>query len=123
MVNRAVGRRIPGLELTLMHLANLVRLHPGQLSKRHLDGACVALRYLLEDTRWPSEHERREPSAPRSTIPMDDRPEYRRRCTALAACLAVRYADIGEPAPEILSQWREESGNDTLPEIRRAWRN
>jgi hypothetical protein len=102
---------------------NTVRLHPDQLSVRHLDGACVALRYLLEDTRLPSAQVRQDSSALLSSILMDDRPEVQRLSAILAKPLAARFVDIGEPVPEILSRWRKESINDHLPEIRRVWRD
>ena len=39
-------------------------------------------------------------------------------CCTSAPCLSRTVSEA-----EILSRWREESSSDTLPEIRRAWRN
>ncbi len=123
LVNRMIARKIWGLDLVLIHLANLLRLHPEQLETRHLDGACTALRYLIEDTRLPNAQEHRNFGDTISgPIPIGDRPRYRALSASLATCLAARYADTGEPIPEILGRWREAMNNDALPEVRRAWR-
>ena len=90
LVNKAVVRRMPGLDWTLTHLANLLRLHPEQLEARHLAGLCVALRFLLEDTRLPVAKQPLSHSAPLSPIPVGDRPQYRSLSVALAARLAAR---------------------------------
>ncbi len=122
MVNRTIARKMPGLDWTLTHLTNLLRLHPEQLETRHLDGACTALRYLMEDIRPPSAQERRDlKGAVPGLMPPGERPRYRALSASLASRLYARYADLGKPIPEVLGLWREASRSATLPEVRRAW--
>lgn len=121
LVIRILSYRMPGMELALIHLTNLLRIHPEQLGPGHLDVACRALRYLLEDTRLPNAQEQRDLGEIHGPISIGERPRYRALSASLASHLAARYAELGEPLPEILSLWREAISTDTLPEVRRAW--
>lgn len=123
VVSRTIARKMPGLDRALIHLTNLLRFHPEQLATRHLEGACTALRYLMEDTRLPSAQEHRSPdSAVPSPIAIGDRPRYRTLSASLASHLSARYTDLGQALPEVLTLWRDVSRDETLPEVKRVWR-
>lgn len=122
VVSRTLARKMPGLDTALIHLTNLLRLHPEQLQARHLDDLCNVLRYLKIDTRLPSVQEQRElGSIVDRTIQVSERPRYRVLSASLASRLAAYYSDEDLSVPEILNQWKEASSKDTLPEVRVAW--
>ncbi|QIN78291.1 hypothetical protein GBA65_06940 [Rubrobacter marinus] len=121
LVLRTVARRIPGLETVLPSLSNVLRHSAQALHAEHLEGLCVALRYLLQDTELPDRDSRSGVDTSASPIAVEERPNFRRLSVALAARLKQEFIRRGAQPPEIIESWRTVSLEDPLPEVRRAW--
>ena len=119
LINRTVSRRQPGLGSALDNLAIIVKGVPEILDEDRLDSLCVALEYLLEETKLTSNQE--QESQHTSPIQVDDRPAYRSAAAGLAYRLFAHYRQLKKEAPQILLEWKQVCQADPLPEVRRRW--
>jgi hypothetical protein len=122
LINRALGRRQPGLELVLARLRDIAQAVPSVLSDQEIDALCLALEYLLSETSLPRHQDRNDQRKMAASIPVDQRPEHRTIAAQLASQLARELRRRDAEAPRILSDWERATQADPLPEVRRAWR-
>ncbi len=122
IVNRIVARKRPALDAALVNVLYVLRGLPHLLGPDLLRALCVGLRYLREDTELPVHPHEHDSVGSHSTLPLDDRPRYRRHSAAVAAALVGEFERRGEQVPEVLDAWRLVGSEDSLPEVRRAWR-
>lgn len=122
LVNRAVTRRQPGLNSVIGGLSGIIRRLPELLNEAQMESLCIALEYLIGETDLPNKRDREAVTRLCTTIPVDERPEYRTLAAGLAYWLSVRFHSKNKDVPQILATWREICKNDFLPETRRVWR-
>lgn len=122
LVNMVVSRRQPGLNSAIGNFAVVVRRLPELLNETQVEYLCIALEYLIKETELPNKQEREMISSLSTTIPISDRPAYRRLAAELAYRLFVWFTSKDEQVPQILIKWKEICANDPLPEVRQVWR-
>jgi len=122
LVNRVVTRRQPGLDAAIRCVSDIVRRLPDLLNESQMEALCVALEYLIKETELPKRHDRETISGLCITIPINDRPEYRKLAADLAYRIFSQFTSKNEEVPQILIDWKEICQNDPLPEVRRVWR-
>ena len=122
LVNMVVSRRQPGLNSAIGNLAVIARRLPELLSGSQVEYLCIALEYLIKETELPNRQEREMISSLSTTIPIDDRPKYRRLAAELAYRIFVWFTSKNEQVPQILIKWKEICADDPLPEVRQMWR-
>lgn len=121
LVNRALGRRQPGLRLILAYLRDITRNVSEALSDEQISSLCLALEYLLGETSLPRHEDRNNPGQLTAPIPIDQRPEHRAVAAQLAFRLSRELERRGADIPQVLMNWERVVREDPLPEVRRAW--
>jgi hypothetical protein len=122
LVNRVVTRRQPALNSAIGRLSVIVRRLPELLNEDQMESLCIALEYLIKETELPARQDREAISKLCTTIPIDERPEYRELGARLAYWLFVQFTSKNKTVPQILIKWKEICQSDPLPEVRRVWR-
>lgn len=122
LVRRLTVRQQPGLESTMVHLAELLEECPETLSEPMLESISTALWYLAEETKLISPDHHANNLTIRPTIPLSDRPRARGLAARLANRMYLHLVKKGMPIPESVLGWKEAASRDPLPEVRREWR-
>ncbi|KAF5437244.1 SIR2-like domain-containing protein [Candidatus Methanophagaceae archaeon] len=122
LVNRVFTRRQPGLDSAIGQLSVIVWRLPDLLNESQMGSLCVALEYLIKETELPKRQDRETISGLCITIPINDRPEYRKLAAELAYRLFILFTSRNKEVPPILIKWKEICQNDPLPEVRKVWR-
>jgi hypothetical protein len=120
-INRALGRRQPGLKAVLAHLRIMARTMPEALSEDQIDTPCLVLEYLLDEKKLPQHENRSDPGQLTVPITIDERPEHRVIATQLAFRLRAELERRDADIPQALADWERVGQEDPLPEVRRAW--
>ena len=121
LVNRVVTRRQPGLDSAIQRVSEIVRRLPELLNEGQIESLYFALGCLIKETELPEIQGREAMSRVRLTIPITDRPEYRK----LAAELAYRlfsHVTMADKEVPVLIEWKKICQDDPLPEVKRVRR-
>ncbi|MCL5281509.1 MAG: SIR2 family protein [Planctomycetes bacterium] len=102
-------RHIPGLRSALLYTRIMVA--HGLLASVP-DAIVRGLAHLQNDTSLSYDN---------STIPTEDRPEYRRLAAELAYTVYTHCSKTNIPIPPIILDWRVIAADNPLPEVRKAW--
>jgi hypothetical protein len=121
LVNRVVTRRQPGLDSAIGQLSVIVWRLPDCLNESQIESLCIALEYLVKETELPKRQDRETLSELCITIPINDRPDYRKLAAKLAYRIFNQFTIKNKKIPQILADWEEICKNDPLPEVRRVW--
>ena len=123
LINRSLSRKPAALDTVLSGLRGLLRYYPEVFNERQLDAVGASLENLLEDTQLPERGAAGREEQLAAPLPIARRPDYRWRAAQLAFCLSEAYAGRDGVLPhEVLRRWEQACREDTLPEVRAAWK-
>lgn len=121
LINRALGRRQPGLQLVLARLRDITQNVPEVMSDEQIDTLCLALEYLLSETSLPRHEDRYDQGQLTAPIPVYQRPEHRVVAAQLAFRLSEELERRNADIPCVLMEWERITREDPLPEVKLAW--
>jgi hypothetical protein len=122
LINRVLIRRQPGLIDLIWLLTSILKRMPHVFDQVQIDTVCIAVQYLIEETKLPKPSERDRVDAENPIIPVIERPSYRKVSAELAYQLYQVYLGQSQSIPSILDAWQEVCQTDPLPEVRRVWK-
>lgn len=121
-VNKILIRRGPSLDDAIDYMALLLEKYPNAITINHINTLCIALEYLIVDTKLPNRGEQDSLRDVPLVLPISDRPAYRQLSSKLAAQVYKYFRNKNIEIPQILNDWSNTVQIDPLPEVKREWR-
>ena len=115
--------RQPGLDYALDYIYLILKKSPNYFQEKDFENISEGLESLLEETRYPKNWTELDLQDTQSSISNVDKPTYREYASQLAHQLYFVLESQGGEVPLVLNNWKEESLNDKLPQIRKIWLN
>jgi hypothetical protein len=123
LINRSLSRNPAALDSVLSGLRDLLHYYPKVFSERQLDAVDASLEDLLEDTKLHAHGAPDRESQLSAPLLIAWKPDLRWRAAQLAYRLSRAYASRDDVSPpDILRRWKQACREDTLPEVRAAWK-
>jgi len=116
-------RQQPELGLAIKVLINIIKTVPDMLQEEQAKNVCLALKFLLQETKLPKNPELLElkKEEHNKVISLDEITTYRELSSCLAFNLKNWYVEKNKAIPEVIQKCEETYVSDCLPEVRKIW--
>lgn len=118
---RVLTRVQPGLNASIGFFLGILNNVPALITEDQVKSLCLALEYLLIETKLPDLGELEILNETSSRIGFVDRPLYRFLASQLAHDLYCFFLQKNKDQPEILIRWKQDSESDISPKVREIW--
>jgi len=123
IIHKIALRSQPELNVAIYRTSDIIKKYPEVFSDEQIDQLLFALEGLKKDTSLSGSIDSEMMTDKNKNIPIHERPFCRSLSAVLANRVEVELKNRKKGIPGIITEWKELSKTDVLPEVRNAWDN